>query len=75
MTIREKILTLLTATILSSGCASKSIPELSFPTEPSLPKISAEALSCLSDDTYQSLVERDLALKEFIEILRVRYDN
>ena len=58
--MKTLLLTVL-ATILINGCAS-TIPvvvELPLPPELSLPAIDAQALSCLSDEAYTNLVQRD----------------
>lgn len=40
------------------------------PSEPYLPKISDEELSCLPDSTYERLARRDQALRMYSEQLR-----
>ena len=68
-----KPLMLLAAIILSSACAtSQTTPvpvRLQVPPPLVLPKIRAEELSCLSDDTYSSLVRIVKMLKARNETL------
>ncbi|WP_148188634.1 hypothetical protein [Dichelobacter nodosus] len=45
------------------------------PVPPTLPKIRAAELRLLSDETYHNLVERELRLKEYIELLKVNCGN
>lgn len=52
------------AIISNSGCKTSPAPvfvqdPLPIPDRPALPRIPALALTCLSDDAYISLVERD----------------
>ena len=68
-----KKLTLLTAIILASGCASDPAPiavELQLPPELVLPKIDPTALACLPDQAYTDLVKRDKLQTERRETLR-----
>lgn len=57
------------------GCARDEVRFVALPNHcpptPTLPTIKAVELEGLSDDAYRLLVERDLRLKEHIELLRV----
>lgn len=52
------------------ACAT-SQPRTTLPDRPVLPTVEPEALQCLSDTTYETLVERELRLREYAEELEV----
>lgn len=57
--------------LLISGCASvRPAPSVVLPPEPTLPRITAEELSCISQDTYARLVEREMLLREYLAEIR-----
>ncbi len=65
---------LLLAVIAFSGCANT--PEVRFvseplplPARPLLPALSAEDVTCLSDEAYARLVQRDLRRRQYAEEL------
>lgn len=56
---------LILSALLATGCAAQ--PEVRYvsqpvplPPQPELPKIQAEEIECLSDETYRKLVKREL---------------
>lgn len=58
-----------------TGCSTHSyiyrpIPEEMIPVAPTLPKISADELTCLSDDTYLKLATRDRMNRQYADELR-----
>ena len=63
--------TVLLVLVLISGCATSyryvPIPSNLIPPRAELPKISAAELGCLTDETYQKLVERDRAQRFELE--------
>ena len=62
---------LLIVIIFLSGCASiAETPKLPLPQELNLPTMVATELECLSDDTYEKLVRRDVMLQGRIKTLR-----
>lgn len=64
-----------------AGCSTHSYiyrpaPDYLIPVYPSnLPSISSAALSCLSDDTYTALVERERMLKDYADQSRALLGN
>ena len=73
----------LAAITLSSGCCHcpnpLEAPPLPYVPDPVVPKVKAEALACLDQQTYQKLVERDVrktaALHECQAILRSTHET
>lgn len=68
------MLALVTALILSAGCATEIrtvyVQEpLPLPDRPNVPTIKGEELACLSDEAYAKLVERDQMQFEHIRRL------
>ena len=59
--------------ILLAGCAGTDTvyvqEPLPLPERPSLPTVPAKELSCLSDDAYADIAERDAVLKAHIRRL------
>lgn len=56
-----------------AGCATTpvvTIPALPVPAAPALPSIPADALACITDDTYVALVQRDATLQAYAARLR-----
>lgn len=58
-----------------TGCAAPAVYtntlSMKPPPRPELPLITAEQLSCLSDEAYKALVERDRLRLEYAEKLEV----
>ena len=52
------------------SCASQHVVELPLPEPLVLEKINSDSLSCLSDEAYRKLVERDILLQERLNTLR-----
>jgi len=67
----KKVLILLIAAILSSGCGTTTVikPSANLPPPVRLPSIGADELSCLSDSAYRRLVVREKRLKVRIDTL------
>jgi hypothetical protein len=66
------------AAFLLSGCVARIdyVPlPAPCPVMPPLPRVSAQELQPLTDDTYRKLVERELRLKEHIGQLRSLCDD
>ena len=61
-------------TLWLMGCARdieyRPIPTWLIPMKPTVPTIQAQQLSCLSDDAYQKLVERDRNCWQYAKDLR-----
>lgn len=67
-------LALASATILSQGCSTTTVPTfvqepLPIPDRPVLPTVKAEDLACLSDEAYGALVQRDAVLAAHVRRL------
>lgn len=71
MKVKETILKASSLLILT-GCVSKEFIayEPTCPSRPVLPLVMETELHSLDQDTYQRLVERELRLKEHIDLLR-----
>ena len=72
----NRVLAVIWVCWMMSGCAPVpariiTIPAnvMAPPSEPILPKISSEALECLSDEAYEDLVIRDTLRKQYSERL------
>lgn len=63
--------------LLLGGCACYTAPHerLQCAPQPSLPLVMETELSGLSDSVYSRLVERELRLREYIELLKVGCDE
>lgn len=67
----------ITLIILGSGCTRtvyKPVP-LDRPERPALPAVEAQALQCLSDDTFSRILEREQLRREYAEELEVIIDS
>jgi len=60
----------LVAAAALAACASAP-PAVTLPVRPTLPTVQPSELQCLSDSTYETLVERELRLREYAEELEV----
>lgn len=61
------------ALLALSGCATRTVyvyPEIQIPAEPTLPKVQASELACLSDETYIAIAVRDQQRKAYADELR-----
>jgi len=60
--------------LLVSGCAVQyryvTVPQNLLPPRAEVPRIPADQLRCLTDETYTKLVERDQALRRELELYR-----
>jgi hypothetical protein len=65
-----KMLIILSVTVLSSCCSIPDQAKLPLPPDLVYPKIQAEELQCLSDDTYKRLNERRIMCESRIETLK-----
>ena len=66
-----KRLTLISAIILASGCATNFVTNpLPLPEPLVLPKVEGSELQCLTDEAYESMVKRDKLQGARIETLR-----
>ena len=68
-----KCLFAVTLIAIISGCAARTeilIPALPLPDPPTLPTIPADEMTCLSDEAYEALVERDALRREYANRLR-----
>jgi hypothetical protein len=59
--------------LLLVGCSVDHYvrPVVHVPTRPTLPVVEETAIACLSGETYNKLVERELRLREYTEQLEV----
>lgn len=63
---------LLLLALLLTGCTTPLVkPQVDLPERPSLPKVPAAQLQCLSDEAYADLTRRDLLLRQYAEQLEV----
>jgi hypothetical protein len=65
--------------LLLVGCAcspqvSTSVPAWLVPNKPTVPTVMAADLTCLSDDTYLRLAERDRTCWQYVSELRALLD-
>jgi len=64
----EKIAATGVLVLIMTGCATNSVspvPNVSCPPVPSPPEVVVEELECLSDNTYNSIIERDRQLQDW----------
>ena len=66
------ILGMILIIIGSSGCGKRTVyvpMYLELEPRPVLPKITGQELSCLSESTYKNLYDREVLLKNHVEVL------
>ena len=68
---KKNLLAALAIILLASGCATAGPAALRLPLPPPLvlPTVPIASLECLSDDTYNKLIERDVRQRERIHTL------
>ena len=73
----KKVLTgiiLVSNVLVIASCQSTDVyydePSSPVPPEPMYPRVYSAELQCLSDNTYEKLVERDIKKSEYIKLLR-----
>lgn len=61
------------ALLILSGCVTRVefiTPQLELPERPVLPTVSQEEVACLSAETYENWLRREMRLKGHINVLR-----